>query len=113
MSNFWGAYHFFIPTRDGNINMQNINSYYQNIISYKERNVERKQRIPLWHDRYLIVDDTDCYLVGSSLDAQQTTDKHHGMLLLTEDDDKKIVIDLLGKYIKMYNSIRAYKTSRK
>lgn len=92
---------------------KNVSSCSLNIISYKERNVEKKQRIPLWHDRYLIVDDTDCYLVGSSLDAQQTTDKHHGMLLLTEDDDKKIVTDLLRKYIKMYNSIRAYKTSRK
>ena len=75
--------------------------------------LKKKQRINLWHDRYLIIDDTDCYLVGNSLDAQQATNKHHGMLLLTEDNDKKIVTDLFEKYITMYNKIRAYKTSRK
>lgn len=92
---------------------KNGNSCSLSITSYKVRNVESKQRINLWHDRYLIIDDSDCYLVGSSLDAQQTTNKHHGMLLLTEDNDKKIVIDLFKSYITMYNKIRAYKTSRK
>lgn len=83
-----------------------------NIISYKERGVKADQRIPLWHDRYLIIDDTDYYLIGSSLDAQQTSNKYHGIFQLTEKADKDVVANLFKVYISNFNGFRAYKTSR-
>lgn len=96
-----------------NIIKKNISTYSLSIISYRERGVRLEQQIPLWHDRYLIIDDTDYYLIGSSLDSQQTSRKYHGMLLLTEEEDKKIIEDLFVKYQTLYNSLRAYKTSRR
>lgn len=95
-----------------NIIKKNINTYYLNIISYKERGVKADQRIPLWHDRYLIIDDTDYYLIGSSLDAQQTSNKYHGIFQLTEKADKDVVANLFKVYISNFNGFRAYKTSR-
>ena len=92
---------------------RNISTYSLSIISYRERGVRLEQQIPLWHDRYLIIDDTDYYLIGSSLDSQQTSRKYHGILLLTEEEDKKIIEDLFVKYQTLYNSHRAYKTSRR
>ena len=92
---------------------KNIGTYSLSIISYKDRGLRPKHQIPLWHDRYLIIDDTDYYLIGSSLDSQQTSRKYHGMLLLTEEEDKKIIEDLFVKYKILYNSFRAYKTSRR
>lgn len=96
-----------------NIIKKNISTYSLSIITYRERGVRLEQQIPLWHDRYLIIDDTDYYLIGSSLDSQQTSRKYHGMLLLTEEEDKKIIEDLFVKYQTLYNSLRAYKTSRR
>lgn len=97
-----------------NIIKKNVSTCLLNIISYKDKGVTQDQRIPLWHDRYLIIDKTDYYLIGSSLDAQQISKKHHGMFLLTEAEDIKIIDDLYVKYRNiLYNSCRAYKTSKK
>ena len=96
-----------------NVIKKNISTYSLSIISYRERGVRLDQQIPLWHDRYLSIDHTDYYLIGSSLDSQQTSRKYHGILLLTEEEDKKIIDDLFGKYKTLYNSLRAYKTSRR
>ena len=51
-----------------------------------------------WHDRFLIIDDTDVYLVGASLDAHMGTNKSYGIYHLTETDDKNLVIDTYKIY---------------
>ena len=51
-----------------------------------------------WHDRFLIVDDTEVYLVGASLDAHMGTNKSYGIYQLTETDDKNLVIDTYKVY---------------
>lgn len=51
-----------------------------------------------WHDRFLIIDDTDVFLVGASLDAHMRTRKSYGIYQLTETDDKNLVIDTYKVY---------------
>lgn len=83
--------------------------YNLEIFSFKPNN----RVIYLWHDRYLIVDDTDYYLIGSSLDAQVKSDRYHGIYKLTEDEDKRIVKDIYQEIKAKYNSKCAYKITRK
>lgn len=51
-----------------------------------------------WHDRFLIVDDTDVYLIGASLDAHMGTNKSYGIYQLNETDDKNLVLDTYKVY---------------
>ena len=51
-----------------------------------------------WHDRFLIIDDTDVYLIGASLDAHMRTSKSYGIYQMTETDDKNLVIDTYKVY---------------
>lgn len=94
-----------------NILKKNIQNYSLTIYSYFDNGVPKLQRVPLWHDRYLIVDDTDFYLIGSSMDGQVKSDKYHGIYHLERDKDKEIVANLYKFYQNSYNTIRAIKTS--
>ena len=51
-----------------------------------------------WHDRYLIIDNSKVFLVGSSLDAQYDTRKSFGICQLAETDDINLVIDAYNAY---------------
>lgn len=51
-----------------------------------------------WHDRYLIIDNTKVFLVGSSLDAHYETRKSYGIYELTETEDINLVIDAYNAY---------------
>lgn len=91
---------------------KNITQFKITIYSYKKNRVPSEHRINLWHDRYLIVDDSDFYLIGSSIDAQVTSSVCHGICQLIEDGDKNEVFKLFKKYRDYYNRIRAYKTTK-
>lgn len=95
-----------------NILMKNISNYTINILSYKQKHdvQPKEQRMNLWHDRYLIIDDKDFYLVGSSTDEHVTSQVFHGICQLTVDADKRKVCDLFEFYRRSYRSSRAYKT---
>lgn len=95
-----------------NILKKNIRNYSLTIYSYFDNGVPKQQRVPLWHDRYLIVDDTDIYLIGSSIDGQVKSDKYHGIYHLDRDKDIEIVVNLYKFYQNSYNTFRAIKTSR-
>lgn len=92
--------------------MQNLHAFSLYVFSFKAFGVGKDQKIFLWHDRYLIIDDSDFYLIGDSLDAQQMSPKYHGIYHLYENKDKKKVADLYKHYKETYNSLRGIKTER-
>ena len=51
-----------------------------------------------WHDRFLIIDDTEVFLVGASLDAHINTKKSYGIYQMTETEDKNLVLDTYKAY---------------
>ena len=95
-----------------NVIKKNMQHYTIKIFSFKEYGVRNEQKISLWHDRYLIIDDKDFYLVGNSLDGQQMSMKYHGIYHLNETQDKEIVANLYKYYQNHYNSQRGFKTTR-
>lgn len=95
-----------------NVIKKNMQHFTIKIFSFKEYGVSSDQKISLWHDRYLIIDDKDFYLVGNSLDGQQMSMKYHGIYYLDKDKDKDIVVNLYNYYQNHYNSQRGFKTTR-
>ena len=95
-----------------NVIKKNMQHYTIKIFSFKEYGVRNEQKISLWHDRYLIIDDKDFYLVGNSLDGQQMSMKYHGIYHLNETKDKEIVANLYKYYQNHYNSQRGFSTTR-
>lgn len=95
-----------------NVIKKNMQHYTIKIFSFKEYGVRNEQKISLWHDRYLIIDDKDFYLVGNSLDGQQMSMKYHGIYHLNETKDKEIVANLYKYYQNHYNAQRGFKTTR-
>ena len=95
-----------------NVIKKNMQHYTIKIFSFKEYGVRNEQKISLWHDRYLIIDDKDFYLVGNSLDGQQMSMKYHGIYHLNETQDKEIVANLYKYYQNHYNSQRGFSTTR-
>lgn len=49
------------------------------------------------HDRFLIIDDTDFYLVGSSLAYQYTSQKSTGIFKLADSADMGVIRDAFDK----------------
>ena len=88
---------------------KNLQHFTLKIFSFKEYGVRNEQKISLWHDRYLIIDDMDFYLVGNSLDGQQMSMKYHGIYHLDKAKDKKIVADRFQSYRLAYNPQRSFK----
>ena len=88
-------------------------NYTLNVYSFKTSGVCCNQNISLWHDRYLIIDDTDFYLIGSSVDAQQLSLRYHGIYHLDKKKDIDIVVDLYKHFQNSYNPIRGIKTLRR
>lgn len=99
-----------IADKISNILKKNISNYTINIFSYKKYEVPKEHRINLWHDRYLIIDDKDFFLVGSSTDEHVTSKVFHGICQLVVEADKRKVFDLFSLYRRSYHSSRAYKT---
>lgn len=95
-----------------NVIKKNMQHYTIKIFSFKEYGVRNEQKISLWHDRYLIIDDKDFYLVGNSIDGQQMSTKYHGIYHLNETKDKEIVAKLYHYFQNHYNSQRGFKTTR-
>ena len=95
-----------------NVIKKNMQHYTIKIFSFKEYGVRNEQKISLWHDRYLIIDDNDFYLVGNSIDGQQMSTKYHGIYHLNETKDKEIVANLYKYYRNHYNSQRGFSTTR-
>lgn len=58
----------------------------------------RKTKWTEWHDRFLIIDNKDVYLVGASLDGHESSSKSHGICQLTETEDINLVIDAYNAY---------------
>ena len=56
-----------------------------------------------WHDRFLIIDNTEVYLIGASLSAQNNTDRSFGICQLVDPMDKDIV---MRSYEAYRNSIK-------
>lgn len=56
--------------------------------------------IPLWHDRYLIIDKTEVFLIGPSLTSQVETKRSFGFFRLNLTDDIKVV----KKYFEEYRN---------
>lgn len=51
-----------------------------------------------WHDRFLIVDNKEVYLVGASLDSHEKSKRSYGIYQLAETGDKNLVIDAYKAY---------------
>ena len=80
----------------------------------------RKTKWAEWHDRFLIIDEKDVYMVGASLDGHESSNKSHGICRLTETEDINLVIDAYKAYrdhiVDTSNGVGGngykYKTSR-
>lgn len=97
-----------------NILKRNIRQFTLNIISYRIKLAWKwkDQEIKLWHDRYLIIDNSEYYLVGNSLDGQQSSDRYHGIYHLVKPKDIDKVAKLYKHYQESYNAIRGSKITR-
>lgn len=95
-----------------NVIKKNLQHYTIKIFSFKLFGVSKEQKLSLWHDRYLIIDDKDFYLVGNSIDGQQMSTKYHGIYHLDKAKDKEIVANLYKYYRNHYNSQRGFSTTR-
>lgn len=62
---------------------------------------EYRYKKNLWHDRFLIIDDTYCYLVGPSMNNQVGSDLSFGIHGLSKEADA----DLLKRKLQSYASI--------
>lgn len=56
--------------------------------------------IPLWHDRYLIIDKTEVFLIGPSMTSQVETKRSFGFYRLNDVEDIKVV----KKYFESYRN---------
>ena len=54
----------------------------------------------LFHDRFLIIDDSDFYIIGSSVGYHITATQSTGIMEMSSDRDKDIILDA---YIETYN----------
>lgn len=95
-----------------NVFKKKLQHYTLKIISFKEYGVRNEHKVSLWHDRYLIIDDKDFYLIGNSIDGQQMSTKYHGIYHLEKNKDKEIVVNLYKFYSNAYNSQIGFKTTR-
>ena len=81
---------------------EDINTCMVNVIALMPK-YQRKVPWTEWHDRYLIIDVNNVYLVGASLDAQNYTSKSFGIYQLTESVDINLV---LKSYEAYRNSVK-------
>ena len=91
---------------------KNLRNYTIKVFSFINRSYARGDKVCLWHDRYLIIDNIDFYLVGNSLDGQQMSLKYHGIYHLDKAKDKEIIANLYKYYRNHYNSQRGFSTTR-
>lgn len=56
--------------------------------------------IPLWHDRFLIIDKTEVFLIGPSMTSQVETKRSFGFYRLTDVEDIKVI----KKYFESYRN---------
>ena len=95
-----------------NVIKKNLRNYTIKVFSFINRSYARGDKVCLWHDRYLIIDNIDFYLVGNSLDGQQMSLKYHGIYHMDKAKDKEIVANLYKYYQNHYNSQRGFSTTR-
>lgn len=68
----------------------------------------------LWHDRFLIIDNTYCYLVGPSMNNQVGSNLSFGIHSLSKKVDADLLIKKLQSYAKITgNSQLTFKVRRK
>ena len=60
----------------------------------------KNELIPLWHDRYLIIDQTEVFLIGPSMTSQVETKRSFGFYRLNDVEDIKVV----KKYFESYRN---------
>ena len=67
-----------------------------------------------WHDRFLILDGDNVYLIGNSIDAQEQTSKSFGIMKLVETDDINLVVDAYNAYRQdIHDNMNGYKVTRR
>lgn len=71
-----------------------------------------KNNLKLWHDRFLIIDDTNVYLIGSSMQYQREIRKSFGICKIVDKDDIKIISQKVSAYFRRCNSQNSKKISR-
>lgn len=66
-----------------------------------------------WHDRYLIIDGNNVYLIGNSIDAQEQTSKSFGIMKLVEIEDINLVVDAYKAYRRdIRDNVNGFKVTR-
>lgn len=67
-----------------------------------------------WHDRYLIIDESDAYLVGSSMNNMISSDRSFGICKLSNQKDIDIVKDIFNDFFtNKCNARNSVQTTRK
>lgn len=62
------------------------------------------------HDRYLIIDDIDYYLIGSSVSYHREAHQSTGIYQVTEQRDKDVIQDAFDKTFSVCTTDRTFKT---
>ena len=68
--------------------------------------------LDLWrtHDRYLIIDDLDYYLIGGSIAQHREAHQSTGIYQVTEQRDKDVIQDAFDKTFSVCTSDRTFRT---
>lgn len=61
------------------------------------------------HDRYLIIDDTDYYLIGGSVAQHRAPHQSTGIYQVTDDADKNVIKNAFNKTYAICTSDRTYR----
>lgn len=92
-----------------------LRTYLDNIVHQLEKNGVKQYKLclrayynhisKLWHDRYLIIDKKDYYLVGTSQDSIVEPLRDYGIYKLTDDsNDKEIIWTAYQNFINQHHS---------
>lgn len=72
-----------------------------------------KDALYMWHDRYLIIDGSDTYLVGPSMNNLVSFDQSFGVYHVEDKEAKNLIFDKFQKYSRLLkDNINGWKKTR-
>lgn len=72
-----------------------------------------KDELYMWHDRYLIIDGSDTYLVGPSMNNLVNFDQSFGVYHVEDEEAKSLIFDKFQKYRRLLkDNVNGWKKTR-
>lgn len=101
---------------------RSLRTFADNIKNVFQRNGVKKMKVTilccerknpkLWHDRYLMIDEKDVFLVGASMNNQIKSEKSFGICKVIDSDDIILIKSKYNKYREKCNSTNSCRITR-